>query len=181
MVRSAAKLFQQQGYAATSWRQVVAISETPWGSQAHFFPHGKEQLAIDALELSGTAYERILREALKDGDPVDAIAVWIDLATAELERSHWALGCPIATVALETAHDSNALAGVCDQIFSSWRDAVVDSLVANSLSKGEATSLATLIIASIEGALLLARAGHSVRPLKLVGNELTTLLRARIP
>ncbi|HEY4854618.1 MAG TPA: TetR/AcrR family transcriptional regulator, partial [Streptosporangiaceae bacterium] len=58
MVCSAARLLRRQGYAATGWRQVVADSATPWGSQAHHFPGGKEQLAAEAITLSGASYER---------------------------------------------------------------------------------------------------------------------------
>src|SRR3954447_23041882 len=113
MVRSAARLMRRQGYAATSWRQVVADSETPWGSQAHFFPGGKQQLTTAALERSGQAYERLLRGAFARLHPADAVDAWLEVAATELERSGWADGCPVATVALETAHQSEALAGAC--------------------------------------------------------------------
>ena len=64
MVRSAARLFRRQGYAATGWRQVIADGDAPWGSQAHHFPGGKEQLARDALAIAATDYESLLRTAL---------------------------------------------------------------------------------------------------------------------
>src|SRR5690242_13146889 len=106
MIRTTAKLLRRQGYAATGWREVVATSKTPWGSQAHHFPGGKEQLAAEAIGRSGAAYERLLRGALADGKPSDAVKAWCEVAAVELERSGWADGCPIATVALETAHTS---------------------------------------------------------------------------
>jgi TetR/AcrR family transcriptional repressor of lmrAB and yxaGH operons len=123
----------------------------------------------------------MLREALRDPHPADAIASWIALATTELERSHWASDCPIATVALEPAHESDGLARGSDRIFPDWRDAFADSLVVVGLAVGEANSLAVLAITSIEGALLLARASRSAGPLPLVGNELSASVRARIP
>src|SRR6266702_119544 len=96
MIRATARLMRRQGYAATGWRQVVADSATPWGSQFHHFPGGKEQLAAEA------------------------VASWVELAAAELEASGWADGCPVATVALETAHTSAVLAGACRAALGSW-------------------------------------------------------------
>ena len=110
MIRATARLMRRQGYAATGWRQVVADSATPWGSQFHHFPGGKEQLAAEAVALAGRRYEQLLRAALGGRHPAEAVASWVELAAAELEASGWADGCPVATVALETAHTSAALA-----------------------------------------------------------------------
>src|SRR4051794_28489646 len=107
MERTAAQLLRRQGYAATTWRQVVAESGTPWGSQAHFFPDGKQQLVVAAVGAAGRSYERLLRAALADGHPAEAIRLWTQVAADQLEASGWADGCPVATVALETAHVSD--------------------------------------------------------------------------
>src|SRR5215470_11438623 len=92
MIRTMATLLRRQGYAATGWRQVVADSGAPWGSQAHHFPGGKEQLAAEAVERSGAAYERLLCSVLEHGHPSDAILGWATSAARELEASGWADG-----------------------------------------------------------------------------------------
>jgi TetR/AcrR family transcriptional repressor of lmrAB and yxaGH operons len=181
MLRTAAHLFRRQGYAATSWRQVVTESETPWGSQAHHFPHGKAQLGAEALQRSGAAYERVLRSALATGHPADAVAAWTEVAASELASSGWADGCPLATVALETAHTSDVLAEACASAFAGWHAALVDAFTSRDGEAGEAAALATLVLAGVEGALLLARAQRDPEPLLTVGKELSALVRARIP
>jgi TetR/AcrR family transcriptional regulator, lmrAB and yxaGH operons repressor len=181
MVRTAARLLRRQGYAATSWRQVVAVSETPWGSQAHHFPGGKEQLCAEAIDVAAGGYERLLRSALAEGHPADAVEAWADLAAAELASSGWANGCPVATVALETAHSSDRLAEVCAGAFDGWRSALVDAFTNRGAEADDAHAVATLTLASIEGALLLARAHRDAEPLRIVGDELSQLIRARIP
>jgi TetR/AcrR family transcriptional repressor of lmrAB and yxaGH operons len=181
MLRTAAHLFRRQGYAATGWRQVVADSATPWGSQAHHFPGGKEQLAVEAVALAGGRYERLLRAALAHAHPADAVAAWADVAATELESSSWADGCPVATVALETAHTSDALAAACGAALDGWRVALSESIFDRGVARREADGLATLILAGIEGALLLARAGRDADPLRIVGHELALVLRVRVP
>ena len=180
MVRSAARLLRRQGYAATGWRQVVADSATPWGSQAHHFPGGKEQLAAEAITLSGASYERMLRAALAGAHPADAVRAWAEAAAAALESSNWADGCPVATVALETAHTSDTLAAACGSALAAWRTLLVQSIASRGAAAPEASALATLILAGIEGALLMARASRDTEPLRTVGRELAAVLTARL-
>jgi TetR/AcrR family transcriptional regulator, lmrAB and yxaGH operons repressor len=106
---------RRQGYAATGWRQVVAESGAPWGSQAHHFPGGKQQLAAEAVAIAGSAYERMLRAALESSHPADAVLAWADLAARQLEASGWVDGCPVATVALEEAATSDTIAAACTE------------------------------------------------------------------
>jgi TetR/AcrR family transcriptional regulator, lmrAB and yxaGH operons repressor len=181
MLRTTARLLRRQGFAATGWRQVVADSATPWGSQAHHFPGGKEQLASEALTLAGGRYERLLRAALADRHPADAVEDWVALAASELEASGWADGCPVATVVLEAAHTSPTLAEACVGVLESWRIAIVEAITARGVPAGEAASLATLVLAAVEGGLVLARGYQSSTPLRSVGDELTALLRSRVP
>jgi TetR/AcrR family transcriptional repressor of lmrAB and yxaGH operons len=181
MIRTTARLLRRQGYAATGWRQVIAESDTPWGSQSHHFPGGKEQLAAEAIELAGKRYEELLRAALTQSHLAEAVGLWVEIAASQLEASGWADGCPIATVALETAHSSPTLGDACAAALDSWRTAISEAIVARGIVSKDALSLATLVLASIEGGLLLARAGRSSEPLRMVGHEMTTFLHARIP
>jgi AcrR family transcriptional regulator len=68
MVDSAIELFRQHGYKGTGLRDVVAHSGAPWGSLHHYFPGGKEQLGVEALELAGDAIEAAFRNSAQEGD-----------------------------------------------------------------------------------------------------------------
>lgn len=177
MLRAAATLLRRQGYAATGWRQVVRESGTPWGSQAHHFPGGKTQLAAEAVQQAGAAYERLLRGLLQDRHPADAILAWSDAAASELAASGWTDGCPVATVTLETAHTSDDLAHACAAALESWQVALSDALTDRGLPAAAASSLAMVVVAGMEGALLLARANRDATPLQTVGGELAGLVR----
>jgi TetR/AcrR family transcriptional repressor of lmrAB and yxaGH operons len=181
MIRTAARLFRAQGYAATGWRQVATESEAPWGSQAHHFPGGKEQLGVEALGWAAAGFERAIRGVFARVHPADAVRRWTHAAAAELAASGWRDGCPVATVTLETAHSSDSLGTACAAALGGWRTALSEALAAHGLAEPEARSLATLVLAGIEGALVLARAERSGEPLETVGRELASVLRARIP
>ncbi|MEM9609586.1 MAG: TetR family transcriptional regulator C-terminal domain-containing protein [Actinomycetota bacterium] len=176
MVRSAAGLFRRQGYAATGWRQVVADSETPWGSQSHHFPGGKEELAVEAIARSGAGYERLLASAFASGPPGAAVRLWAETAAAELEASGWSDGCPIATIVLEQAHRSDPIATACAEVLRSWQVVAADALAVRGVEPDDATRLGTTLVSAIEGALVLARAGREPAPLLAVGETLAELL-----
>lgn len=181
MVRSAAALFRRQGYAATGWRQVIADGGAPWGSQAHHFPGGKEQLGCEAVMAAGKSYESLLRKALASTDPASAVQLWAAAAGHELERSGWRNGCPVATVALETAGESHTLASACDAAFRSWRGVLVDAFGNSGLARDNADGLALTVLAGMEGALLLARAARDKQVLHTIGEQLAELIRSRLP
>jgi TetR/AcrR family transcriptional regulator, lmrAB and yxaGH operons repressor len=180
MVRSAATLFRRQGFAATGWRQVIAESNAPWGSQAHHFPGGKEQLAVDALTGAAEEYEQMLRHAMSQQGPAAAVRMWTKVGARELERSGWSDGCPIATVALETAAESDAIGAVCNQAFTSWRKVIAEALSSAGLAADEAADVALTVLAGIEGGLLLARAARDGNALITVGQQLAGLIETRI-
>lgn len=180
MLASAADLLRRQGYSATGWREVVSESGTPWGSQWHHFPGGKEQLAAEALTRGRTEYLHELQTAFGSMHPADAVLAWAKLAGGVLEKSDWAYGCPLATVTLETAHWSDTLAEVCDAAFAAWTGAMADVFVDYGLPRREANRLATTVLAALEGALLLARARRNVEPLRAVAREVAGLVREKL-
>lgn len=179
MIETAARLFRRNGYHATSWRQLVDAAGTPWGSAHHHFPGGKEQLGVAAIEVGAAAMAARIDAAFAARHPADAVQAFCRTAAAELERSGFVDGCPIATVALETPTDS-ALASACRQAFDDWQRRMEDGFVRRGLARKRAAHLAVFVLSAVEGALLVARASRSGAPLATVGDELARMLRAEI-
>ncbi len=73
MVRSAAVLLREHGYAGTGFRDVIAHSEAPWGSIYHHFPGGKAQLAEEAVRYAGDFVAQLIEHSPPD-DPVASCA-----------------------------------------------------------------------------------------------------------
>jgi TetR/AcrR family transcriptional repressor of lmrAB and yxaGH operons len=180
MIETAARLFRRDGYHATSWRQLVDAAGTPWGSAHHHFPGGKEQLGVAAVEVGAAEMAAHIDAGFAARNPADAVRALCRMHAEELERSDFAEGCPIATVALETATASPAVAAACRQAFDDWQRRMADGFVRWGVARKRAAELATFLLAAVEGALLVARVSRSGAPLVLVGDQLGTLLRAEI-
>jgi TetR/AcrR family transcriptional regulator, lmrAB and yxaGH operons repressor len=181
MVAAAGRLLRRNGYAATGWRAIVEEAGTPWGSAYHHFPGGKEQLAAEAVELGASEVAAALRIALDPAQPV-ALGVrrWFDLAARNLRRSDFHDGCPVATVALETAPASAALTAACASALAEWEQHLAVAFQQSGVTRKRAHELATLVLANLEGALLLARVQRTTKPLRLAAEHITAVLEEEL-
>ena len=76
------------------------------------------------------------------------------------------MGCPVATVALETANTDEAIRALSAAFFERWQSLYVGSLLRDGFDPDRAQRLATLIVSVIEGGLLLARTAKTTAPLR---------------
>src|ERR1700740_131834 len=67
-VAAPAELLRRQGYAASGVNEIVARSGAPRGSLYFHFPGGKEELAVAAIEQSGTQLARALDPMLDSSE-----------------------------------------------------------------------------------------------------------------
>lgn len=179
MVRAAARLFQERGYAGTSFQDVIARSGAPRGSIYHHFRGGKEQLAAEALQwYAGRMRDKLAEAGARDS--AEAIEGFLRASREAMRRSDFRAGCPIAAVALDLAPDDERLHDVVASALRDWQRVLVRSLERDGLEPKAAQQLASFVIATVEGALLLARVERSVDPLDEVTAELMAYVRARL-
>jgi AcrR family transcriptional regulator len=171
IVEKSAELFRRQGFASTGVKQIVAAARAPFGSLYHFFPGGKEQLGAEVIRWSGATYAQLIDLFFVPGsDPVAATRAFFAAAAQTLEETDYADACPIATVALEVSSTSEPLREACAEVFESWVARTGECLRDAGVARGRARALALSIIASLEGAFVLARALRSVEPLRAAGD-----------
>jgi TetR/AcrR family transcriptional repressor of lmrAB and yxaGH operons len=175
-LRATAELLQRQGYSATAVNEIVARSRAPKGSLYFLFPGGKEELAVAAMARSGERLRRAIVAILDSGEDLgESLGRLVDAMALGLEVSSFKDGCPIATVTLEAASGSDAVRAAADAVFATWLDALQARLLAAGLTTAEAERRALLVLAAIEGALILARARRDTAPLMAVRDELIAL------
>jgi TetR/AcrR family transcriptional repressor of lmrAB and yxaGH operons len=182
MIAAAARLFQRDGYAATGWRDVVEAGGTPWGSAHHHFPGGKEQLGLEAIVLGSGQVLSALEECLAGApDVATAVERWFAAAGQSLIASQFECGCPVATVALETATAVPTLGEACAAAFRAWEERLATALRRAGIAAGRAADLSCQAVAALEGALLLARCRREVRPLEIAADGVADAIRAALP
>jgi TetR/AcrR family transcriptional regulator, lmrAB and yxaGH operons repressor len=177
MVDVTARLLARQGYHATGLAQVLSESGAPRGSLYFHFPEGKEQMAAEAVRRLGEQLGAALQAKL-DGKPdvrsgLESVA---RMFARQLEATEFALGCPVATTALEASDEAPALATACAEVFERWTVVLADRIRRERPRIAAPERLARTMLALIEGALLLARVRRSVEPLRDAELAIGTLL-----
>ncbi|MCL4262518.1 MAG: TetR/AcrR family transcriptional regulator [Anaerolineae bacterium] len=178
IIETTCQLIEIQGYHATGLNQILAESGAPKGSLYYYFPEGKEELAIAAIERTSRGIEGNIQQVMTAvPDPIGAINQFI-LGLAEVvEASGFRAGGPITAVAVEAASTNERLRLACRDAYRRWQDTFAARLRAGGYSDNRAESLSTLIIAALEGAIILSRSQQDARPLRQVAAEIDALLQ----
>jgi TetR/AcrR family transcriptional repressor of lmrAB and yxaGH operons len=174
MVASAVDLLARRGLQATSFSEVLERSGAPRGSVYHHFPAGKDEMVEAALDAAGDrAIELLDRKA---GEPAEDIAAWfLHIWHEVLVRSNFEAGCAVLAVAV--AAESPALLDHTARIFRTWRIKLAELLEQGGLAPKDAARFAATLVASSEGAVVLARAEQSLEPFDLVAEQLLEQVR----
>lgn len=170
-------LLESQGYHATGLSQIISGSGAPKGSLYHYFPKGKEELTEEAIMRTAEEVADRIRDTLAGiADPVEAVRAFVLRIAHHAEASGFRAGGPLTTVALETASTSERLNAACRAAYESWQRAFASKLRASGYPKEQARHLSVVIIAMIEGAIILSRTFHSREPFERVAAEMASLL-----
>jgi AcrR family transcriptional regulator len=179
MVISAAMLIRERGAHPTAIADVLEHSGAPRGSAYHYFPGGRTQLLCEAIDYAAEYIAARIADATSSLELLDEL---IAHYRSELVRSDYRAGCPVVAVAVEAGDPVNQ-APVIDRAgaaFTRWTDLITQRLIADGVSAKRADELATLSTASIEGAIVVARASRDLKPLDVVHGQLHSLMQAEV-
>jgi TetR/AcrR family transcriptional repressor of lmrAB and yxaGH operons len=175
---AAIKLFRQQGYHGTSLHDILAAGGSPRGSLYFHFPGGKEEIGENALTIAGEAVRQGIVRAAEASESTEMFLTRVARAmAADLEKSDYQEGCPIATTALETSAQSEVLGEATSAAFRKWEIEISSGLERFGMTRDEADQVATMVLSQLEGALLLARTYRSPEPLQRAEEALKLLAR----
>ena len=173
------ELFRRHGYNGTTLTQISAASAATIGSIYHFFPGGKEALAIAVVEVTGAVYRELFESIVAEADrPAAAYVDFFTAAAAVLEESDFIDPCPIGTVAREVANTSEPLREAAKRAFDSWIAAAHAHLTTAGIPSDVADELATVFVATVEGTFVLSRTQRSTTPLIAAGRHLAALVES---
>ncbi|WNV84407.1 TetR/AcrR family transcriptional regulator [Umezawaea sp. Da 62-37] len=172
MVEGALRLLARRGLQATSFAEVLELTDSPRGSVYHHFPGGKDEMVAAAIALADEHATALLEK--NAGEPATKItADFLRMWRTVLTRSRNRAGC--AVVAVTVATDSDELITQAGTIFRTWRDRMAVLLEQGGLTTTDAKSFAATLIAASEGAVVLCRAERSIEPFDLMADQMTTL------
>ena len=175
LILSTVGLMQRRGVAAAGVADILEESGVSRRSVYLNFAGGKPELVAEATRWSGQWIADQIAEACADRPPHEALARFVEHWTELLSGSDFEAGCPVAAAATarSVAPEATDVAG---EAFARWHDILAGALTGHGISVSRASSLATTIVAAVEGAVVMALAQRSLEPLQDVKSELDVLL-----
>ncbi len=180
MVVSAALLMRERGAHSTAIADVLEHSGAPRGSAYHYFPGGREQLLCEAVDYAAGYVADAIAGA---PTAIGMLDVAVRFYRNGLLDSDFRAGCPVMAVAVEAGDPDPRTAAAVQHAagaFDRWNDLIARRLIADGVGRTKAVELATLVVAGLEGALVLARTRRDVAPLDAVHRRLRSLLKSEI-
>jgi len=175
MILATLDLLRGSGLAGAGINPIVEASGAPKGSVYHFFPAGKNQLVTAALKEAERVVGEGFRNIFARSAPLSQKVRTLFSATAtRIDASAFTKGCPVAAVTLDIDDESKELRAVCRGVFATWCEIIAAGL--DEVPVAQRRDAAQLIVAALEGALILARATATKDPLLQTGALLANML-----
>ena len=183
ILSEAAALFNQHGFEGGSLSELMkATGLEKGGIYRHF--SSKEELAAEAFDYAWkVAIETRMRDLESIPNSVDKLKHYI--ANFVVRRSSVPGGCPLLNTAIDTDDGNPVLRERALKALRDWRDRLAAIISAGIKRKEirrdtDAPKLATLIISSLEGALMMSRLERNPGALQAIQNYLEKYLEAEV-
>jgi AcrR family transcriptional regulator len=179
ILESAAHLFRRSGYTATTVSDITAHSGTQRGSLTYFFPGGKVQIAVEVATRMLVYNLQVMDEiAVATTTPAQFIQRYLDRFRRDFIASEFQAGCPCVPIALELARSGEEIRDRTLRFFTEWPDALAKHLQAKGLARKRAGEVALLVVAAIEGALVIAKVRETPEVFTATARQLSALVSA---
>jgi TetR/AcrR family transcriptional regulator, lmrAB and yxaGH operons repressor len=178
ILQSTCAMLENQGFHATGLNEIARESGAPKGSIYYYFPEGKEEIIAESVLFAGPRTTEYVRLALSNpADPAKAVKNFLETIAYHVEFSNFQSGGLLTIVAAESATTSERINRVCQKAYADIRQVFSEKLLSAGIEENMAVSLAWMINAAIEGAVILSCTYHSGDPLREAGSQLACLLR----
>lgn len=180
IVEVAAALIHERGVADTTLEDVKAAAAVSGSQLYHYFPD-KNELVRAVIDYQADAIVKRNRHVLGGADGVEA---WREMVITAARRTQAIGGCQLGSLGGQLAErDPEARARIAAG-FDHWVAAISDGL-RSACADGTVSSdippddLATTLLATLEGGLLLAQVQRDVRPFETAVNTALALMAGR--
>jgi AcrR family transcriptional regulator len=181
MIQAVEMLLRESGLSGAGIKQLVARSGAPVGSVYHFFPGGKTQIVIETLRLHSGKAVHLFQRAFGDASvPLpERLRALFRMAAKGFEAAGADKGCAIGCVTLDLRASDDSLRQVCESSFNGWVDEIASHMPWPDAQTRR--SFAMMIVLTLEGAFVLARAEHSGDAFTTAGDWLARLAHSTRP
>jgi AcrR family transcriptional regulator len=182
MVDAAIDALRRDGVAGMSFTDLLEASGAARGAIYHHFPGGKSELVAEAVERNARDVSVQLSQ-LRAGSPESVVKEFTALIRPVVEASAAGSSCAVAAGAMagsaQRDRDRDRLQRTAGDAIASWIDVLRERLEQSGVEPRGAAELASLLIATLEGAHVLVRAERRIEPFDEAARALEGLVASR--
>ena len=162
IIQQAAELFNQQGYSGASIADVMEATGLKKGGIYNHFK-SKDELALEAFDYAYYLTSQNMWQAVKQKRSTkERLQAMVSSYLDFIENPPIAGGCPLLNTAIDSDDTHPALRERARTAMDSWRS-LINRIVKTGIKKGEINSqvesdlVATILISTIEGAIMMSK------------------------
>lgn len=180
-IEQTCRLLNERGRIDFALSDVLDSCGAQKGSLYHFFPGGKNELVVAAVEQMSDCALAHVQACLESEDSVaDAVYRQVSDLAKLVETQDRPIAIPFSAIAAITGDDNEEVTLACQRALQRLESAFLKALKNDGLKASQAKGVATFIIAAIEGAFLLSRTGRTGKPLRLAAPNLRIFIASQI-
>lgn len=162
IIREAAVLFNQQGYAGASMGDIMRATGLQKGGIYNHF-ESKDAIALAAFDYATATIAAAYMAAIRQHrHAIDRLLAMLALYRDFIDHPPLVGGCPILNTAIESDDAHPALRQRAQQSMDNWRS-LLRKVLQRGIERGEVVAtvntdtVATVIIATVEGAVMMSK------------------------
>ena len=166
IIQQAATLFNQRGYSGSSISELMQCTGLQKGGIYRHF-QSKEQLALAAFDYAQQQNtSQLVAAVAAETDALQKLLAFISAFHTLTLHPPGPGGCPILNTIVDSDDGDPALRERVVAVVRGWEE-LIERIVADGVARGslrrdiDPQAVATVLIATLEGGILLARAHHS--------------------
>lgn len=157
ILRQAADVFARKGYYGTGLQEILAACAIPKGSFYHYFPGGKEELAVDVVRFAyQTMAHGITTKLFAHCD--DALIVFTRmlryLAERVLSEERMMSSLLMTFLGIESVYISPRMSQACAEVYTQWQGLYEEKLKACGYGGERARQLSLSLFTLVHGAMI---------------------------
>ncbi len=162
IIEKSANLFNQRGYAAVSIADIMQATGLKKGGIYNHF-QSKEELALAAFDYAvDLVTQRVWNAVKQEQNAIARLKALVKVHLDYIDNPPLPGGCPIMNSALEWDDTNSLLRDKTQKAMNSWRNLII-RIVEKGIKKGEikpdveSDEIATIIISSLEGGIMMSK------------------------
>ncbi len=178
ILKNSARIFSHKGYFGTGVNEILTACNIPKGSFYHYFPGGKEQLAVEVLRF---AYEEMV-EGIKTNifsvsdNAVDVFSYMLDHLSVIFNKRHIFESLVITFMGLESVYISEELSRESTRVYEQWQELYRLKLIDCGYSEEDAARYSLTLFTLVHGSLISCWIKQNTEDLQRMKQQLPFLL-----